>query len=126
MNRGTRATLGLATLLLLVAACGIPSERAAAVPPVDYGPILHQQARDDLARYDKAFARAGGGKVVIPEPSADPYADWRSTYGPDISPVGESFDSATVSADGLRLTVGFTGAQDPATVPCGVDYAAEA
>ena len=107
--------LGLATLAL-VAGCGSPSERAAAESPVDTAPILKRQARDDLDRYDKAFAAAQGGKVVVTPPSWDPFN----------APLGLSIDSATAAPDGMRLTAAFTGAKENATVPCGMDYSAEA
>jgi hypothetical protein len=106
--------LGLAALML-AAGCGTPSEQAAAEPTFDAGPTLKRQAHDDLVRYDKALAAANGGKVVVTPPSWDPYN----------APLGLGIDSATVTADGMRVTVGFTGAQEPATVPCGIDYSAE-
>jgi hypothetical protein len=34
--------------------------------------------------------------------------------------------SAAVNASGLQVTVTFTGARNPATEPCGIDYSAEA
>jgi hypothetical protein len=41
-------------------------------------------------------------------------------------PVGFSIDSATGSATGLELTVGFVGAPEDANGACGADYTAEA
>jgi hypothetical protein len=58
-----------------------------------------------------AFA-ATNGVTVVP-PSWDPYN----------APGGLSIDSATVR--GTTLTARFTGAPEPATGPCGIDYTAE-
>jgi len=111
--------LGLA-VLALAAGCGVPSERAAAEPPVDETAILRQQARDDLVRYDEAVAKANGGKVVVIPP------DWDPSREPPGSIPESTAPAVTVSADGMRLTVTFTGRKDPAAVPCGSDYSAEA
>ena len=106
--------------LVLLAGCAAPSDvnaRAAAGPETseEIARAIHHQVLDHLSRYGKAVADAHGGKVVVTPQSWDPYN----------TPLGLGIDSATVTPDGRRLTVGFLGAKGPATVPCGIDYAAE-
>lgn len=48
------------------------------------------------------------------------------TWNPDDPPVGIWIRGAAIAADDRTLTVTFTGAPAPATVPCGEDYVAEA
>ncbi len=48
------------------------------------------------------------------------------TWDPNHAPLGLSISRATLAADGRTLTVSFVGAPDPASQPCGEDYAAEA
>jgi hypothetical protein len=48
------------------------------------------------------------------------------TWNPSDPPVGISIEWATGTADGKKLTVGFTGAPGPASQGCGADYTAEA
>ena len=67
--------------------------------------MIREHALEDLNRYG----------VRKPPPSWAPGA-----------PLGQTFQSATVTANGRRLTVAFTGAKGPATVRCGADYSAEA
>jgi hypothetical protein len=55
------------------------------------------------------------GVAVVPPP-----------WDPNNAPVGISIDSATGTVGGRQLTVGFTGAPDPGSQPCGADYTAEA
>jgi hypothetical protein len=54
--------------------------------------------------------------VIITPPSWDP----------NNAPVGLSIESATTSLLSRQLTVSFVGAPDPASKPCGADYAGEA
>jgi hypothetical protein len=75
---------------------------------------MRQQAGEALARYDHAVNIAGGSATVTVTPP------------PWDSPPGISIESATGGKASTGLTVTFTGAQRPATEPCGVDYLAEA
>lgn len=59
---------------------------------------------------------AVASKVVAAPPTWDPYN----------APEGLSIEWASGSASGRELQVGFVGAPDPATKPCGEDYTAEA
>lgn len=47
-------------------------------------------------------------------------------WDPNNAPVGLSIDSASGKVGGTELTVSFVGAPEPASKPCGADYAAEA
>ncbi len=47
-------------------------------------------------------------------------------WDPYDAPVGISVDSASGTVGGRQLTVGFTGAPEPMSKPCGADYTAEA
>jgi hypothetical protein len=47
-------------------------------------------------------------------------------WDPSHAPAGLSIERATLAPDERTLTVSFIGAPDPATKPCGEDYAAEA
>ena len=69
---------------------------------------LHAQAQADLSRWADAT-------TVVPP-----------TWNPSDPPVGISIEWATGTADGKKLTVGFTGAPGPASQGCGADYTAEA
>jgi hypothetical protein len=61
-------------------------------------------------------AVATSATVTVVPPSWDPYN----------TPGGLAIDSATTTTSSKQLTVTFTGAPDPATKPCGVDYTGEA
>jgi hypothetical protein len=61
-------------------------------------------------------AVAPSATVTVTPPSWDPYN----------APAGISVESATTSLSSRQLTVSFTGAPDPASKPCGVDYTGEA
>jgi hypothetical protein len=61
-------------------------------------------------------AVAGSATVTVTPPSWDPYH----------APGGLAIESATTSTSSRQLTVTFTGAPDPASRPCGVDYTGEA
>jgi len=47
-------------------------------------------------------------------------------WDPNVSPAGMRIESATQTADGRQVTVGFTGAPEGRDKPCGADYSAEA
>ncbi|WIM97943.1 hypothetical protein ACTOB_001510 [Actinoplanes oblitus] len=72
-----------------------------------------QAARAVLARYDASLAGARA-------PGAGP-----SAANSAVVSSGLSIDSATLDARGTRMTVSFIGSPEPATQPCGIDYAAE-
>ncbi|MEU4622232.1 hypothetical protein AB0G04_19985 [Actinoplanes sp. NPDC023801] len=61
------------------------------------------------------LAADGAGTVQVAPPSWDPYN----------TPAGLAIDSASGSTGGRQLTVGFTGAPQPASEPCGIDYTAK-
>jgi len=62
------------------------------------------------------IAVAASDAIVVTPPAWDP----------NDAPSGMRIESATVSADGSQLTVGFVGAPETGDKPCGADYSAEA
>lgn len=76
-------------------------------------PAWEYSLRGTAVKITYPAAEPGAGVTVSPPPW-DPYN----------APAGLSIDGASVSADGLRLTVTFTGAPKPASEPCGADYTA--
>ncbi len=69
-----------------------------------------------------------GTKVRVTRLAVHPQQIVRATPptpDPNDPPSGIVVSAATVSSDGLTLTVSFVGAPGPASQPCGADYTAE-